>query len=369
MHDSTVYFTGLRTRSEHDNKINKVARLIDAMGYVGNLDPNDLVAIKIHFGERGSDAHVNPRFARVAVDKIRNGLGKPFLTDTNTLYTGSRHDSVDHLHTAIEHGFSFATVNAPLIIADGLRSSAFQSISIPGKHFKSVKIAGVIVEADAMFVMSHFKGHEMSGFGGAIKNLAMGCSPALGKKEQHASKFEVEPRLCVACQACLDPCPSSAISMQKAKAYIAPETCIGCGECMTVCPTKAISLNWETELEPFIERMVEYAYGAVQGKGQKIGYINFLTNITPDCDCVPWSDSPIVPDIGFAASFDPVALDQACFDLVNQQIGFGNSELKDGHKKGEDKFKGVWPYAMSEHQLAYAENLGLGNRTYKLVEI
>lgn len=369
MHESTVYFTGLRTRSEHSNKINKVARLIDALGYVGNLKPNDLVAVKIHFGERGNDSHINPKFARVAVDKIRKGLGKPFITDTNTLYTGSRHNAIDHLHTALEHGFSFATVNAPLIIADGLRSSFLQSVSIPGKHFKSVKIAGVIAEADAMFVMSHFKGHEMSGFGGAIKNLGMGCAPAQGKKEQHASKFEVDSRRCVACQVCLGACPTGAISMQKGKAYIDPDACIGCGECMTVCPTKTISLNWETELEPFIERMVEYAYGSVQGKDQKVGYINFMTNITPDCDCVPWSDAPIVPDIGIATSFDPVALDQACFDLVNQQIGFQDSQLKHGHEKGEDKFKGLWPYVMSEHQLAYAQSMGLGNRAYKLVEI
>jgi Uncharacterized Fe-S center protein len=369
MHESTVYLTGLRARSAHDNKISKVARLIDAIGYAGNLDPDDLVAIKIHFGERGNDSHINAKFARVAVDKIREGLGKPFISDTNTLYKGSRHNSVDHLHTALEHGFSYATVNAPLIIADGLRGNFTQNVKIAGKHFSSVKIAGAIAEADGMFVMSHFKGHEMSGFGGAIKNLAMGCAPAQGKKEQHAAKFEVNPKLCVSCQACLNVCPTSAISMQKAKACIDPHICIGCGECMTVCPTKAISLNWETELEPFIERMVEYAVGAVQGKERKVGYINFLTNITPDCDCVPWSDAPIVPDIGIAASLDPVALDQACFDLVNQQTGCGDSQLKAGHTAGEDKFKGVWPYTISRHQLDYAEKIGLGSRTYKLVEI
>ena len=220
-----------------------------------------------------------------------------------------------------------------------------------------------------MFVMSHFKGHQESGFGGAIKNLAMGCATAQGKKEQHAAKFEVDSKLCVACQACLNSCPTNAISIQKGKAWIDPAICIGCGECMTVCPTQAISLNWETELEGFIERMVEYALGAVQGKQHKTGYINFLTAITPDCDCVPWSDTPIVPDIGIAASLDPVALDQACFDLVNQQQGFGNSLLQSGHAAGEDKFKGVWSYTKGEHQLAYAEKLGLGSRTYRLVEI
>ncbi len=369
MQESTVYFTGLRARNERNNKINKVSRLIDAIGYVGSIDIDDLIAIKIHFGERGNDSHISPIFARVAADKIREGRGKPFLTDTNTLYKGSRHNSVDHLHTALEHGFAYATVGAPLIIADGLRGSFTTDIKINGKHFSDVKIAGAVAEADGMLVMSHFKGHEMAGFGGAIKNLAMGCSPAQGKKEQHAVKFEVNPSLCVACQACVNTCPTNAISMRNAKAWIDPNICIGCGECMTVCPTKAISMNWETELEAFNERMVEYALGAVQGKQAKTGYINFLTNITPDCDCVPWSDAPIVPDIGIAASLDPVALDQACFDLVNQQVGCGDSMLSSGHTAGEDKFKGVWSYTIGEHQLAYAEKVGLGSRTYKLVKI
>ncbi|MBQ4133555.1 MAG: DUF362 domain-containing protein [Desulfovibrionaceae bacterium] len=369
MQESTVYFTGLRARSERDNKISKVARLIDATGYAGNLDPEDLIAIKIHFGERGNDSYINPRFARVAVDKIRDAGAKPFITDTNTLYKGSRHNSVDHLHTALENGFSFATVNAPLIIGDGLSGAFSKDVAVNGRHFSTVKIAGVMEEADGMFVMSHFKGHQSSGFGGAIKNLAMGCATAQGKKDQHAAKFEVEPQLCVACQACLNSCPTNAISIQKGKAVISPEICIGCGECMTVCPTSAISLNWETELQGFIERMVEYALGAVQGKQRKTAYINFLTDITPDCDCVPWSDAPIVPDIGIAASLDPVALDQACLDMVNQQQGCGDSLLKCGHAAGEDKFKGVWSYTIGEHQLAYAESLGLGSRTYRLVEI
>ena len=157
--------------------------------------------------------------------------------------------------------------------------------------------------------------------------------------------------------------------MVERKAYIDPNKCIGCGECMTVCPTKAINLNWETEIGPFVERMVEYAWGAVKGKEGKIAYINFLTNITPDCDCVPWSDAPIVPDIGFLASLDPVALDKACFDLVNRQKGFESSKLACAHAPGEDKFKGVWDYTQGDLQVSYAESLGLGSARYKLVEL
>ena len=369
MQESTVYFTGLRARSERDNKVSKIARLVEATGFASAIAKDDLVAIKIHFGERGNDSHVSPVFTRVVVDKIKEAGAKPFITDTNTLYTGSRHNSVDHLLTALEHGFSFATVNAPLIIADGLRGNFTHETEIAGKHFKKVKIAGVIAEADAMFVISHFKGHEMSGFGGAIKNLAMGCSPAQGKKEQHAAKFMVDNKICVGCKACLKPCPTEAISMVERKAYIDPNKCIGCGECMTVCPTKAINLNWETEIGPFVERMVEYAWGAVKGKEGKIAYINFLTNITPDCDCVPWSDAPVVPDIGIMASLDPVALDQACYDMVNQQAGFGDSQLKANFGPGENKFTGIWSYTKGEVQLSYSESLGLGSTKYKLVEI
>ena len=369
MQESTVYFTGLRASNERDNKINKIARLIEAMGFAGALVKDDLVAIKTHFGERGNDSYVSPVFTRVVVEKIREAGAKPFITDTNTLYKGSRHNTVDHLITAMEHGFSYATVNAPLVIADGLRSNFSCDTAIAGKHFKSVKIAGAIAEADAMVVLSHFKGHEMAGFGGAIKNLAMGCSPAQGKKEQHAAKFMVDKQLCVACKVCLSACPTNAISMPERKAYIDPAICIGCGECMTVCPTKAINLNWETELGPFIERMVEYACGAVKGKQGKVAYLNFLTNITPDCDCVPWSDAPIVPDLGIMASLDPVALDQACFDMVNQQTGFGDSHLKANFKPGENKFAGIWSYTKSELQISYAESMGLGHSHYKLVEI
>ena len=369
MQESTVYFTGLRARSYKDSKVGKLARLLDAIGFAGMVYPDELVAVKIHFGEKGNDSYISPVFARVAVDKIKQARAKPFVTDTNTLYNGSRHNSVDHITIALEHGFSYATVNAPVIIADGLTGGFSRNVGIEGKHFKRVKIAGAIAEADAMLVMSHFKGHEASGFGGAIKNLAMGCAPAQGKKEQHAAKFEVNPKLCVGCQACIGNCPVNAISMPAGKAVINPDICIGCGECMTVCPTKAIYLNWETDLEPFIERMVEYACGAVKGKDGKIGYINFLMNITPDCDCVPWSDAPIVPDIGILASLDPVALDQACYDMVNQHSGFGDSMLVSGHNPGEDKFKGVWNYAKSEVQISYAERMGLGSGRYKLVEI
>ena len=144
---------------------------------------------------------------------------------------------------------------------------------------------------------------------------------------------------------------------------------MGCGECLTVCEPKAVTIDWKTELMPFNERMVEYAYGAVTQKKGRIGFISFLMNITPDCDCVPWSDAPLVPDIGILASTDPVALDKACLDLVNNQPGFVHSHLKSNLGVGEDKFKGVWKYTMGEVQLNYAASIGLGSLEYELIKL
>ncbi len=370
---SIVYFAGVRCRGADDNKMSKVARLFEAAGF-GKLFTKDmLTAVKLHFGERGNDTHLNPSLVRVVVDKLHAIGAVPFITDTNTLYKGSRHNAVSHLLTALEHGFSFATVNAPIIIADGLKGGSFTEVTINKKHFSHVKIADGIADAGGMMVLSHFKGHEMAGIGGAIKNLAMGCAPGRGKRDQHAARFNVRPQVCIACGQCIDSCPQDAISwaMENGKkcASIDKQTCVGCGECLTVCQPKAVTLDFKTETKPFNERMVEYAYGAVLKKKGRVGYINFVMNITPDCDCVPWSDAPLVPDVGILASLDPVALDQACYDLVNKQEGFRHSHLKSNHAAGCDKFKGVWDYTVGDVQMSYAESIGLGTTKYELKEV
>lgn len=370
---SKVYFAGMRARNEGDSKIKKIARLFNKANFKELLGKDDLCAIKVHFGERGNDTFVNPVFVRAVVDKIKESKAKPFITDTNTLYKGSRHNSVDHLLTALEHGFSYATVAAPLIIADGLRSHGFVDVPIGKKHFADVKIAESIYHSDCMFVISHFKGHPMAGFGGAIKNLAMGCAPARGKKEQHSSKFDIDAEKCTSCGQCVAHCPEDAIIWKKNEnkkyAFIQQEKCIGCGECLTMCDFGAVSLDWETGYGEFIERMVEYAHGAAKSCDGKTAYFNILMNITPDCDCASWSDQPIVPDIGILASHDPVALDKACFDLVNAQPGFKDSQLTHNHGTGEDKFKGANNKTLGEIQFSYAESIGMGSTSYELIEV
>ncbi len=366
---SKVFFYNLRARGDKSNKVSKVQALFDQAELGSLFHEDDLAAIKLHFGERGNDSYINPVLVRPVVDSVRARGAKPFLTDTNTLYAGSRHNSVDHLITALEHGFDYTVTGAPLIISDGLRSESMVEVEIGKKHFSSVKLARDIVSADSMMVMTHFKAHEMSGFGGAIKNLAMGGAPAAGKREQHACSMMVDRDSCIGCGQCQEVCPEKAISSPEGKASIDAERCIGCGECMTVCPEKAIQMDWATEIPPFMERMTEYAYGVAKAHQGRVGYMNFLTNITPDCDCCPWSDAPIVPDIGFLASTDPVAIDQASYDLVNAQVGFRDSLLESNHAAGGDKFKGIRAFTEPTLQLSYGEEIGLGRRDYELITL
>lgn len=372
---SEVYFSNLRARSVDQNKITKIKKLFDKANIKGILNEGDLTALKIHFGELGGDGYINPVFVRQVVDKVREANANPFLTDTNTLYTGSRSNAVDHLNTAVMHGFAPGVINAPVIISDGLKGENVKNIKINKKHFKEAKIAGGIVDADSMIVLSHFKGHEMAGFGGAIKNLAMGCANPEGKRDQHSPRPTVNKDKCVGCKKCIGVCPKEAISLEEKKSFIDKAKCIGCGECMTVCPVKAIEMNTKEESLIFIEKLTEYAYGAVKNKKNKVFYMNFVINVTPDCDCVPWSDTPIVPDIGILASKDPVALDEACYDLVNKSIALYNNFLRDRNEKsnctceGHDKFKLMRDNTFGELQLSYGEEIGLGSRDYKLIEI
>jgi hypothetical protein len=288
---STVYFANVRARSDKENKISKVRKLFDAAGISEITGKGDLTAIKVHFGERGTDAYINPILIRQVVDKLLSLGAKPFITDTNTLYGGGRANTADHAVTAIEHGFGYSVLGAPLIIADGLKGQNFSPVEIKGKHFQSVKIAGDIASADTLIVLSHFKGHLLSGFGGAIKNLGMGCAPPTGKAEQHSTKPIFNADLCLGCGQCVEICPASAINVETKITSIDYNACKGCGECLRVCPAHAIDFDWLVQVPPFLERMVEYAQGAIIGKPGKVGFFNFLLNITPDCDCLPWSDA------------------------------------------------------------------------------
>lgn len=354
---SKVYMVDLVSKSKSNNKMNKLSKLFNSLGYSDFINEGDLTAIKLHFGEKGKDTFIRPIFIKPITDLIKKSGAIPFLTDTSTLYSGPRKLGPSHIDVAHSHGFLPQVTGAPVIIADGINGKSYTEVNINLNFFEKCYIADAIVDSNNMVVLSHFKGHEMAGFGGSIKNLAMGCAPPIGKSEQHSTKQTVNEEKCIGCKKCYNVCNYNAIKMENDKAIILSDKCIGCGECMTVCPTKAIYLNWQTELTEFNKRMTEYAYAAVKDK--KTLYFNFVVDVTPNCDCVPWSDKPLVHDIGILASLDPVAIDQASLDLVNEAA----------HHTEEDIFKTAHPYTVGEVQLEYGEKIGLGSRKYELIKI
>ncbi len=365
---STVFLIDMRATAK-ENFIAKIERLMEAAGICQVIAPRDLTAVKIHFGEMGNAAFIRPVFMRKIVQVIKQAGGNPFLTDANTLYAGTRSDAPSHLTTAIQNGFAFAVVEAPLIIADGLRGKNETAVPIGGKHFEAVYIGTDIVESDALVSVAHFKGHELSGFGGTIKNLGMGCASRKGKLAQHSTLSPSIGEACIGCGECQDHCSQYAISMQDQKASIDAEACIGCGECILICPNEAIEVQWNQSIPVFLENMVEYTLGVLNGKADKTLFINFITDVSPACDCHPANDAPIVKNIGVVASTDPVAIDQASVDLVNAEPGLAGTQLKANTGPGQDKFKGIYPKVDWQVQLDYAEKLGMGSRAYELVRL
>ena len=364
-----VYFADMRA-GHRENLFNKLTRLLDAAGIERVVQRGDLTAVKIHFGEKGGHAYIRPTFLRRVVDRVKALGGKPFLTDSCTLYPGERKEAVSALTCGIENGFAYAVAGAPLIMCDGLRGQSATRVPIEGGLLASVSIAQEILEADVLIAVSHFKCHELTGFGGALKNLGMGCSSREGKLEQHSNVApKVAEKFCTACAACLKACAHEAIAFVEGKAFITAAKCTGCGRCITVCEEKAIQIQWNEEAPRVMKKMAEYAKGAVQGKDGQTLFVNFITQVSPACDCYGHSDAPIVPDIGILAATDPVALDQACADLVNQTQGLPNTALQQGHEPGGDKFKGIHPAIDWEITLEHAEAIGLGSRQYKLIRL
>jgi uncharacterized Fe-S center protein len=363
---STVYFADMRA-GMRENLFTKLERLLEGCGLAGIIDHGDLTAIKLHFGEKGGHAYIRPTFVRRVVDQVKASGGKPFLTDSSTLYPGERKEAVSALTCAVENGFAYAVVNAPLIMSDGLRGHSARRVPVAGELLDEVDIGLEILEADALITLSHFKCHELTGFGGAIKNLAMGCSSREGKLEQHSTVApEVVEKYCTGCAACLKACAHDAIRLIEEKARIDKATCTGCGRCITICEPQAIRIQWNEEAPLVMKKMAEYACGAVDGKQGKLLFVNFITQVSPACDCYGHSDAPIIPDLGILAATDPVALDQACADLVNQALGLPDTAMASGHEPGGDKFRGVHPNIDWETTLIHAEKIGLGSRDYEL---
>lgn len=376
-----VYYISLRANNR--SLLDRIKSLVETAGLKKIVRKRDLTAIKIHFGERGNTAFIRPLLIRPVVDAVREAGGKPFLTDANTLYVGTRGNAVDHLSTAVLNGFAPSVIGAPLIIADGIDGRDEIAVPIGLRNCKEAYIGSALAKCDSLISVAHFKLHEAAGFGGAIKNVGMGAASRRGKMAQHSEVApEVISKKCIGCGSCLDQCAHGAISLidrppqpEGAKkksdkmAKIDQKLCVGCAHCIHSCPQGALGINWEKDLPRFMERMVEYTVGALKGKEEHSLFINFLTQISPACDCYPFSDAPIVPDVGIVASTDIVAVDQASVDLLNAQPPLSSSCIKDSPFAANDKVKAVYPHIDWAAQLVYAEELGLGSRSYELIQL
>ena len=369
MEKSKVYFTDFRAKLGEGLPM-KLKRLLKKAG-ISKIDmENKFVAIKMHFGELGNISFLRPNYAKAVADVVKELGGKPFLTDCNTLYPGSRKNALEHLQCAWENGFTAMTVGCPILIADGLKGT--DDIEVPvegGEYIEKAKIGRAIMDADIFISLSHFKGHETTGFGGAIKNIGMGCGSRAGKMEQHCDgKPSVEQDNCIGCGACSRICAHDAPVITERKALIDHDKCVGCGRCLAVCPKDAIAADFSDSVAMLNYKMAEYSYAVC--KDRPCFHVSLICDVSPNCDCHAENDIPIIPNVGMLASFDPVALDQACADLCNQMPAIDGSELdkniKEMGHKHHDHFHMTHPDAEWETCLAHAEKIGLGTRAYEL---
>ena len=352
--EAEVWYAPVVPGENSESLAEKTAALFDAAGFAGIVERDELVGIKMHFGERGNVTHLGPEHVRPIVQRLL-GLGaRPFLTDTNVLYKSQRSNAVDHLHLAHAHGFTIGNVGAPVVILDGLKGNQEYEIPINGILFDSVSLAGGLAMVDALIAVTHVTGHIGTGLGGTLKNLGMGLSSRMGKLRQHsATKPKIDERKCTGCEVCIRWCPEDAISMRGEVAWIDEEKCIGCGECLTVCRFDAVTHDWRVEAAELERRVAEHALGAVVALQGKIGFFSFVINVTKDCDCFGQRMRPVIPDVGILASYDPVAIDTAALDLVLEKTG---RELADF----------AYPHIRGREQLSHGEKIGLGTRRYRL---
>lgn len=329
------------------------------------------VAIKLHFGEPGNLAFIRPNYAATTAAMIRAAGGVPFATDANSLYTGRRGNAVDHLLAASENGFNRLVLGCDVIIADGLKGTEYREVVINQRHFRTARIASAVADADVVVSLSHFKGHELTGIGGAIKNLGMGCGSRGGKLEMHSSsKPKIVTESCKSCGECIKSCPQEAIhwNLDSHKAEIDYDRCIGCGQCIAMCQYGAAQAIFNESGVNAGEKIAEYALGVVKDK--PCLHVNFITDVAPFCDCWSYNDTALVADIGILASRDPVALDRACVDMVNS-APLSPGSILDGRglAPGDDKFSSVHPNTNWQAGLDYAESIGLGSQQYNLVVV
>lgn len=367
MERATVYFTDFRMK-EGQNHETKLRRLMKAAGMDQIPFEGKYVAIKIHFGELGNLAFLRPNFAKYVADYVKELGGKPFLTDCNTLYVGSRKNALDHLDTANLNGFNPMSTGCQILIADGLKGTDDVEVPVHGGVLcRTAKIGRALMDADIVISLNHFKGHECTGFGGALKNLGMGGGSRAGKMEMHsAGKPLVDRDKCVGCRACAKICAHDGPQFENGKCTIDHDKCAGCGRCIGVCPKDAISAAGDETFEKLNWKIAEYTKAVVDGRPSF--HISIVNQVSPNCDCHPENDAAIVPDVGMFASFDPVAIDVACADAVNRQPVNPMSILA-ARAGVPDRFNGTHPTTNWRSGPEHGETIGLGSMDYELITV
>ena len=376
MSASKVYYTDFRTSYAGESMPAKLKRLAKTAG-IGDIDMKGrFVAIKMHFGELGNISYLRPNYAKAIVDLVKELGGKPFLTDCNTMYPGSRKNALEHLECAWENGFTPLSVGCPVIIGDGLKGT--DDIAVPvegGIYSKEARIGRAVMDADVFISLTHFKGHEMTGFGGTIKNIGMGCGSRAGKKDMHASgKPVIDEERCRGCRMCMKECANEGLAFdtEKKKMTLNETNCVGCGRCLGACNFDAIDFAQDQAISVLNAKMAEYTKAVVDGRPSF--HLSLIVDVSPYCDCHGENDAPILPDIGMFASFDPVALDMACADACLHAEPIRGSLLDDNMHDAHfvdhhDHFKNTTPESEWETQLTHGEKIGLGTRQYELIKV
>lgn len=357
---SKVYFQSVISGEAKASVCKKIASLCEAVGLKRYIKKDSLVGLKMHMGEGKKKLFVRPEFVRPVVDLVKSYGGKPFVTDTNTLYTGRRSNAVDHLMMAYENGFSIANLGCPVIIGDGLVGE--NQVSVPvdrltgGPADRLAHLCGLARRADLIIGITHCTGHLLTGYGGALKNIAMGLAGRGGKLDQHSGvRPEIAVAECQGCELCLIHCPAKAITLNNKKAVIDADKCYGCGECFAVCPNGAVKVDkWAAASDMTQSKMARYCAAIL--KDRKACFINFAINVTKNCDCLGEPKEQIISqDVGILVSTDPVAIDAASIELINKQ-------------SGRDVFKDAWPGVDYNIQFREAAKLGVGATKYEIVK-
>ena len=365
---SKVYFTDFRCRNGV-SQLDKLRKLLEKSEFSQIDFDGKFVAIKLHFGELGNLSFLRANYAKVVADFIKERGGRPFITDCNTLYVGSRKNALEHMDTAYLNGYSPFSTGCHVIIADGLKGS--DDIEVPvagGEYCKTARIGRAVMDADIVISLAHFKGHEEAGFGGALKNIGMGCGSRAGKEEMHSSgKPIVDQDKCIGCGKCVENCAHNGPHIENGKCTILKYKCTGCGRCINVCPMHAIHADYAIANELLNCKIAEYAKAVVDGRPSF--HIALALDVSPCCDCHNFSDVPIVPNVGMFASFDPVALDTACADMINAQPVNPNSVIAREHDHPHDHFTAAHPDTDWRAAVEHGEAIGLGTTHYELVTV